>query len=601
MHLRHIPRGLKFLGSGLLLTQVDWLIVGVQDVQQLNGTEYIRLVEARNQYNCTIWEDLIGPGSDQADDSKNVKKRTLCASSMLLLTLLSRLPFQAKIPYGLDSVQFVLGLDHYDVTLHQPHPPGYFLFVMLGRAFSMAFRDPNLSFIALNILFSVLGALVFYRLGRALFGSGNGLLSALLLVTSPLFWFHGEVALSNVADCFFVCLVTWFCWKTLNGDPRFVYYSAVALGLSGGVRQNTLVFLLPLWLFSMARVGLRRQLSALLLLLVTVLLWYFPMASLSGGVYAYQTALRDHWLNSNWHGLTFSWIPFNLVVVSYFILLGLGAGSLFLLLGLLFWLENVRLHVRENRRLFLFFVFWLAPPLMFFVLVYSHPIQTGHSLIYLPGFLLLLPKAVQLTCAQFQRLWSPRNRIREKENQGDTGKALAVSSPEGFADAVIVVLAVINCIVFLGMNTAVSRARLEDYESKVADMVTSIRSQCPPDQTILVNDDFMFLGFRDSMYHLPEYHTYQPRLYSIAGRSLLFSGFERQTRLVDYVEVPSRVRFFVLNADEFIRNPGLIQGIDLSTLPVDHFLKSQCGVRWLRGDARELPRFFPAIHFVFDE
>jgi hypothetical protein len=206
-----------------------------------------------------------------------------------------------------------------------------------------------------------------------------------------------------------------------------------------------------------------------------------------------------------------------------------------------------------------------------------------------------------MTCAQFQRVWSPKNKNGQNENPENMERALGAHTLKGFTGVVIVVLAAINCIVFLGMNTAASRARLEEYERKVHDMVATIRSQCPPDQTILVNADFMFLGYRDLMYHLPEYHTYQPRVYLMAGREMFFSGFERQTRLVDQVEVPSRVRFFVLNADEFIRNPGLIQGIDLSKLPMDHFLKSQCGVRWFRGDARELPRLFPAVRFAFDE
>src|SRR5207244_1278472 len=135
------------------------------------------------------------------------------------------------------------------VRLHQPHPPGYFLFVMMGRVANRFIQDPNLSFIVLNILFSSLTVWMVFLLGKTIFGIIPALSSAFLLATSPVFWFHGEVALSNLADCFFVCLLALCCWRNLEeGNYRFIHFSAVVLGLAGGVRQNTLLFLLPLWI-----------------------------------------------------------------------------------------------------------------------------------------------------------------------------------------------------------------------------------------------------------------------------------------------------------------------------------------------------------------
>src|SRR5687768_9829892 len=33
----------------------------------------------------------------------------------------------------IDSINFALGLRHYDVAAHQPHPPGYPLFIAIAR------------------------------------------------------------------------------------------------------------------------------------------------------------------------------------------------------------------------------------------------------------------------------------------------------------------------------------------------------------------------------------------------------------------------------------------------------------------------------------
>jgi len=109
----------------------------------------------------------------------------------------------------------------------------------------------------------------------------------------------------------------------------------------------------------------------------------------------------------------------------------------------------------------------------------------------------------------------------------------------------------------------------------------------------------MFLGFRDFMFHLPEYHCYQPKLYSLAGKQLLFAGFRRQTSLVGEIEVPSGAKWFVLNADEFIRNPALIQGCPLDKLSQDAFVVTPSGLKLFWGKMQDLPRFFPQVHIKF--
>jgi hypothetical protein len=483
-------------------------------------------------------------------------------------TCLSRIPYRAHIPYGLDSIQFVLGVEHFDVRLHQPHPPGYFLFVMLGRLLNSLFSDPNGSFIFLNAVFSGLAVGSVFLLAREIFDSRTGAYAAILMASSPLVWHHGEVALSNMTDCLLVCLLALICWKILQGNNELVPLSAVLLGLAGGVRQNTLVFLLPLWLFAILKAGWRRALLGGLCLSITVLAWYLPMARLSGGLGAYQTALREHWLNSNWHGLTLAWLPLNFVSVGYFVLLGTGLGLLPLLFGFLFYAEEARSRSHWQTLRFQFFAIWMIPSLLFFLLVYSHPIQTGHSLIYLPALLVLLPRALDTVAGKLTNIC-------------------------------MLVLTVSNACVFLLLDTAVSRSHLEEYESEVRDVTNVVRAHCSPSETVLLNMDFMFLGFRDFMYHLPEYQSFQPRLYVLSGSKRMFAGYRRTTFLVEQITIPSAIKYFVLNADELARNPDLAPGFELGRYSQDHFLRTASGLTLLRGDVRELSQLFPQIPVVF--
>jgi hypothetical protein len=67
--------------------------------------------------------------------------------------LLSRAPFRSQLAYHWDSVQLVLGVREYNVVLSQPHAPGYFLYVMLGRLVNLVVGDAHASLVWLSVVF----------------------------------------------------------------------------------------------------------------------------------------------------------------------------------------------------------------------------------------------------------------------------------------------------------------------------------------------------------------------------------------------------------------------------------------------------------------
>jgi 4-amino-4-deoxy-L-arabinose transferase-like glycosyltransferase len=196
----------------------------------------------------------------------------------------------------MDSVQYALALEQYDITVHQPHPPGYFLYVMLGRLLNLFIQDANITFIVISILFSGLTVVAVYYLGKEIFDKKIGIIAAAIAMTSPNLWFHGEVALTNTIEAFFSALVALFCWRIYKGKHKYVWLSVVALAVAGGIRQNTMIFLLPLWLFSVKGVPVRKTVSLLGLLIVCCLLWFIPMVYMTGGWSSYQEAFRELWL-----------------------------------------------------------------------------------------------------------------------------------------------------------------------------------------------------------------------------------------------------------------------------------------------------------------
>jgi len=82
----------------------------------------------------------------------------LYSVALFVLTVVCRLPFTSKLLYDQDAVQFALALENYDVYLQQPHPPGYFLYVMAGKAINLFAQNGNASFLVLSVIASGLTA-----------------------------------------------------------------------------------------------------------------------------------------------------------------------------------------------------------------------------------------------------------------------------------------------------------------------------------------------------------------------------------------------------------------------------------------------------------
>lgn len=116
----------------------------------------------------------------------------LLALALLALALGTRLPFRSQMLHHWDSVNYALAIDHYDVRLHQPQPPGYFLYVALGAMANVILRDPQQSYVALSVLCSGLAAIALYYLGRRMYGRTVGWVAAVFLLASPSFWLMGK-------------------------------------------------------------------------------------------------------------------------------------------------------------------------------------------------------------------------------------------------------------------------------------------------------------------------------------------------------------------------------------------------------------------------
>lgn len=321
----------------------------------------------------------------------------LVFSMILIITVVAtRIPFMSRFLYEWDSVNYALALTDYNVLQQQPHPPGYILYVALGRAANIIFQDPNTSLIALAILFTALSAVLIYLMTQEIFSRNLGIITALLFIFNPLIWFYGEIASIYIFEAFFSILIAYTSYRVLKGENRFIYISAFVLGIAGGFRTDIVEFLLPLWIFCLiySRPSYTKIVKGLLVFVLSILLWLVPTALSVGGLQQYLHLLKSTSAAADYTSMLFgASIKEQVLNSGACILWSLLGLSLVGVIAVSFFLtihrkSRVKTIFHLKKPLKWFFLLWMGPAFIFYIAVYI--VKPGYLLTCLPPFMILL-------------------------------------------------------------------------------------------------------------------------------------------------------------------------------------------------------------------
>ena len=293
-------------------------------------------------------------------------RRALDAAILMAATALTRFVFRSRYLYDIDSVNFALALRRFDPSVHQPHPPGYFLYICLGRLADMLFHDANAALVAIGIVFSCGAVAMIYVLAHHWFGRNAAWFAGLIFLFSPLAWFHGTVALTYMVEAFFSALTGYLCWRIVCGEARFILPGAMVVGVAAGFRPSSLLLLGPLLRYSFRKANRKRAAAGIGALALTLLAWFVPMIRIGGGR-PYFSSLVSLWLAVPSRGTVFNSSVFNSLARAATIL-----GIYFLCFGCAAILP---LRARSgdssgHRPKTVFTLVWVGPALLFFTFIF---------------------------------------------------------------------------------------------------------------------------------------------------------------------------------------------------------------------------------------
>jgi len=476
-------------------------------------------------------------------------------------TLFTRFATRSRALYDIDSVNYAFALDHFDPSAHQPHPPGYYLYVLAGRAVRSLTGDANDALVALSIVASAGLAVLVYLLAREWFDRRAGVLAGALFVVSPLGWFHGTVALTYIVEAVFSALVGWLCWRAVSHSSRSGIWAATILGAASGFRPSFLLFLLPLWWLSTRRDSIRSRLLGIAAMGVSAAIWFVPMLIESGGPAVYFGALWDLWRivpgastgAGSWMLLSLA----RLATVLFILALCFGSASAFFLL-------RIRSELSKPQRVFVWC--WITPALLFFSMVFLKFVNSGYLLLVTPPlFAILGGRAAALTRSGSQ-VWI---------------KAIAGA---GFAAA--------NLAIYFFAPLYFSYGQVRLFESELATACARVRATVSPARSILVGFDSHFLGYRHAAYYLPEFTVLQyPEVRYVSGTRLfvVHSGRTSTLRSLD-PEGFETIAFFPLPDDASYR---AFVDRTLAVLPPASLSRTPGKPEILTAPASSLSKLFP--------
>ena len=100
-----------------------------------------------------------------SDTGQSTRRDVLIAFALAVAVIATRFPVRSRRVFNWDAVNFVLAVGHYDVRLHHPHPPGYPVFVAMGRLLMFVIPDTNGALVAVAMLLSAGAVAALFWLG----------------------------------------------------------------------------------------------------------------------------------------------------------------------------------------------------------------------------------------------------------------------------------------------------------------------------------------------------------------------------------------------------------------------------------------------------
>ena len=212
-----------------------------------------------------------------------------------LIVLVSRILTAPRTPWENDEFLFAEAVRKFDPSRYHPHPPGYPLYILIGKVFHALTDDPWRALILFSIVAAPIGFIAMALAFRRWLGDPDlAVPAALLYYFSSSMLVHGTLALSDGPSIMFLALALLALSRLSDADHE---RSALALGIWSsaaiGCRPQLVVPLIPMLLVALWSMrSMRQRIACVLAFAFVSIMWFLPLVDAAGGlakVIAYES------------------------------------------------------------------------------------------------------------------------------------------------------------------------------------------------------------------------------------------------------------------------------------------------------------------------
>ena len=307
-----------------------------------------------------------------------------------LIGILLRFPLVENFQSHWDGPDYSIAVVRYSLEQNTPTIPGYPLYIAMGHFFYLFTHDPHRALLMVNVLWSGIGAGVFYLVGKVMFNRVVGVSSASIFLSGSTFYYFGLTPYPHLILPITTALVGLLCYLNTFKKRKLGFLFGVIFAVTLGIRPQEFLFLSPLILFGFIHLSRKEKLRMLCGFFITFLVWFIPFLVVVGGLEKYSNLLFDGAKSGTKAVFVpkLRWEFIELIIKG--LLLSLGVGALFLIFyakkawDILKKDKNVLLLVNKK---IVFFLIWIIPSFLFNVFIVT--VHAGYQMNYLSALILL--------------------------------------------------------------------------------------------------------------------------------------------------------------------------------------------------------------------
>jgi hypothetical protein len=411
-----------------------------------------------------------------------LNKKIILILSLFLIGIITRFPLVENMQSHWDGPQYSIAILRYSLEQETPAPPGYPVYIFLGKFMNVFIENPHSSLLFLSVLSAGFGTVIAFHTAKVIFQRNSGSIAAILFLTSPAMYFYGLTAYAYGITPVIAMLLALVVYKIQFEKKKWGVHLGIIFALALGFRIQDAFFLTPLYILGMYYLDRNEKTKSILAWLVTLSLWFIPLVTIVGGIWKYVILTHNFASDGALPSISLSRFGEAINVIIKGAFLTFTISPVFLIMFPINYLYHKKLDLKKV----VFFSTWIIPALLFNIFIRSD--HAGHQMTYLAGGLILISYAIAKTF--------------EKR------KVLLISS--------VLLIAVFNLFTFFRdrdpqdnkpyIPTSYHYSEIRKNDRRMFEKVTFIKKNYNPNHTLILTTPELW---RPYMYHLKEYTMYE--------------------------------------------------------------------------------------------